>query len=116
MKQKLIYYSQLLIPALTYTILQTYSSQNGPLLSETHSHATLIYTSQIIIAILSLAGIWAVFNTLKTKPTYASLALSLPATLVIIQYHLSYQSNLLWLLPMQALIYITMYKRLTTPC
>ncbi len=115
MSQKLIYYSNLLIPGLTYIILDTLTSSRAPLLEGMESNVTAIYISQLSAAALALLSMWANFSPLKSRPTLAALSLSLSATLIIVHYFFRFDTNILWLLPMIALVYIFRYDHLTTP-
>ena len=115
MSQKLIYYSNLLIPGLTYIILDTLTSSRGPLLEATEVNATAIYVSQLSAAAFALFSMWANFSPPKSRPTLGALSLSLSATLIIVQYFFRFDANILWLLPMIALVYIIRYDHLTTP-
>ncbi len=115
MSQKLIYYSNLLIPGLAYIILDTITTNRAPLLEGMESNVTVSYISQLSAAAFALFSMWANFSPLKSRPTLAALSLSLSATLIIIQYFLRFDTNILWLLPMIALVYIFRYDHLTTP-
>lgn len=113
MESKLRYYGNLLIVGLVSIILDTYTGLYGTLLSDDLYNATFIYILQLIIAAFAMFAMWSNFNIWKHKPLYSRLSLTFAAILVVAQYFLRFDSNLLWLLPMLAVVYIFRYDTLT---
>ena len=110
MKTKIRYYGNLLIVGLVYIILDTYTDLNGTLLS--NNNATSIYILQLLIAGFALFAMWSNFNLWKQKPFLSRMSLTTAALLVLVQYFLNFDTNLLWLLPMLAVVYIFRYDTL----
>ena len=113
MKSKLRYYGNLLSVGLVSLILDTYTGINGTLLSDARYNATLIYILQLAIAAFAMFAMWSNFNIWKHRPMLSRLSLTAAAILVVAQYFLRFDSNLLWLLPMLAVVYIFRYDTLT---
>ncbi len=111
MKSKLKYYGNLLTVGLVFIILDTYADSNGPLLSD--YNATSLYILQLLIAAFALFVMWSNFNIWKQKPILSRITLTIAALFVIVQYFLNFDSNLQWLLPMLAVVYIFRYDTLT---
>ena len=111
MKTKIRYYGNLLIVGLVYIILDTYTDLNSTLLS--NNNATSIYILQLLIAGFALFAMWSNFNLWKQKPFLSRMSLTTAALLVLVQYFLNFDTNLLWLLPMLAVVYIFRYDTLT---
>lgn len=111
MKTKIRYYGNLLIVGLVYIILDTYTDLNGTLLS--NNNATSIYILQLLIAGFALFAMWSNFNLWKQKPFLSRISLTTATLLVLVQYFLNFDTNLLWLLPMLAVVYIFRYDTLT---
>ena len=113
MKSKLRYYCNMLAVGLVFVILETYTETHGALLGATQGVASAIYISQLAVAAFALLAMWLNFNSLREKPAQARLVLTASAILVIVQYFFRYDTNLLWLLPMIAVVYIFRYEALT---
>ena len=78
------------------------------------SNAYVLYLFRLVAVLLSLASMVSAFTLLKEKPLWQMLTLNLSALLVILDYYLNVSNpgsdNLLWLLPMIAVVYVARYK------
>lgn len=113
MKSKLRYYGNMLAVGLVFIILDTYTDTHGALLAGTQGVASAVYISQLAVAAFALLAMWLNFNSLRDKAAWARITLTFAALLVILQYFFRFDTNLLWLLPMIAVVYIFRYEALT---
>ena len=72
------------------------------------------YIERLVVVLVALASMVCAFTSLKSKPIVLMLALNVAALMVICDYYVNIgnegSDNLVWLLPMIGLVYITKYR------
>lgn len=73
-----------------------------------------LYLFRLLVAIVPLASMVSVYTLQKEKPLHQIISLNLSALLVIVDYYANLgnagSDNLLWLLPMIILVYLSRYR------
>lgn len=76
--------------------------------------ASALYLFRLLVAIVPLASMVSVYTLQKEKPLHQIISLNLSALLVTVDYYANLgnagSDNLLWLLPMIILVYLSRYR------
>lgn len=112
-RTRIIYF---LLPVLLVglTLLLEYLTDGGMTLSV---NASLLYVLRVIIILFSLTAIVGAFTKFRKDRVRLLAGLGTSAFLVVVDYYLNFDnpgsSNLLWLLPMLAVVYVLKYNAIT---